>query len=365
MRLEKGVISSSQLMFLVTGLIQGSALTVAFITKIAKQDIWLVVLSGLVISLFLALIYISLAQKFPSKNLIQINDIIYGPYVGKLISALYLYFFLLIIPANLRFIGDFSLTYLMPETPMSVILIMFMFICAWAVRKGIEVIARTSIILVVITIIISLFTFVLLLKDMQLTNFLPILELSLKDYIQSTHIMMAIPFGEVLVFFMVIPYVNNIKQAKSSVLLGLIIGGLTILSVTVKFIAVLGITSTIMTSPYFEAVRLIDIAGIITRLEILVAIGLLITVFLKVSIFYYATVLGIAQLLNLRSYLPLVLPIGIICISLSFFLYASPVEEVESAVSIWPIWSIPFELLFPLSSLLIAKIRRLPKKQGG
>lgn len=49
MRLEKGEISSSQLMFLVAGFIQGSVLLVAFTDRITKHDTWLAILSGCVI----------------------------------------------------------------------------------------------------------------------------------------------------------------------------------------------------------------------------------------------------------------------------------------------------------------------------
>jgi spore germination protein KB len=97
----------------------------------------------------------------------------------------------------------------------------------------------------------------------------------------------------------------------------------------------------------------------------LVAIVLIMMLFLKVSVLYYGTVLGIAQFLNLRSYVPLVLPIGIISISLAVLVYDSDMEHVYYAANIWPIYTIPFEFLIPPLSLLIAQIRRLPKKQGG
>lgn len=365
MKLEKGEISSSQLMFLVAGFIQGSLVTLAYNDKITKQDTWLAVLAGLVLSVPFVLVYLALAQKFPGKNLIQIHDIIYGPYLGKLISALYLSFFLLIIAANLRIIGEFLITYIMPETPMLAIVIMFTFICAWAVRSGIEVIARTSFVFVVITIMSGLLTFVLLVKEMKLTNFLPVFETPLKDFIHGTHIMASIPFCEIFVFLMVIPYVNKIKQAKSSVLLGLIIAGATVLTISVRNTAVLGITSSIMVSPNIEAVRLIDIANIITRLEVLDLTVLLVTLFLKVSVFFYAMVLGLAQLFQLRSYAPLVLPFGIIAISLAVLRVDSAMEQGFFGANIWPIFAIPFYFLLPPFSLFLAKLRGLPKKQGG
>lgn len=360
MKLEKGEISSSQLTFLVGGFLQGSLLTLDFAKDASKHDSWLALVAAVMISLPLALAYLTLALKFSGQNLIQINDAVFGPYLGKLVSLQYIMLFLMIVSANLWFAGDFFLTYFFPETPVIVIMIMFAFICAWAVRAGIEVLARMSVILVLVTFLIVLITLIFLLKEMKFSNFLPIFDIPIHDFIQGTNIMMAIPFNEVYVFLMVIPYANKMKQVKSSVIYGLIFGGITFLLVSIRNISVLGPIADIVLSPSMETVRLIDIGEIIERLEALVGISLLVTIFLKVSVFYYATVLGIAQLLKLRSYVPLVIPVGIIGISLALTNQSS-VQFTYSAMNTYPIFVIPFYIVLPLMSLLIAKIRKLPK----
>ncbi|MUT68476.1 endospore germination permease [Paenibacillus sp. NEAU-GSW1] len=364
MRIEKGVISSSQLMFMTAAFVQGSSLLVAFTYAIAKHDTWLVVLSGFALILPLIWVNVSLAQKFPGKNLVQIMDIVYGSFLGKLISAIYILFPFQLIAHNLGFIGEFFLTYMYPETPLTVILIMFVSVCIWAVRGGIEVISRISAITVVITFIVVAVTSLLLYKEMEFNNFLPVFELSMKEFIQGTHIMMAIPYGELVVFLMIIPYLNKIKQAKSSVFLGLIFGAATLLIITVTDIAALGVLATVMVSPALEAVRLIDIAKIITRMEMLVAVVLLITVFIKVCVTLYASVLGIAQLFRLRSYRPLVLPIGIISVSFTVLLFDHVSEPAIMGATIWPSHAFLY-LPIPVLTLLIAKIRKLPQKHGG
>ncbi|MHB8072481.1 GerAB/ArcD/ProY family transporter [Desulfosporosinus fructosivorans] len=365
MGIEKGKISNSQLIFLITGFVQGSALTVGFVINITKQDTWLVVLSGTLLVFVMIWIYLNLAERFPGKNLIQINNLIYGPYLGTGISSLYLYWFLSLIAQHLRYMGDFFLASLMTETPMVAILIPFTFICVWATRKGIEVIARTSIILVSITMISNLVIICLLLKNIKLSNFLPVFELSMKDFIQGTNIILTITYSDLLAFLMVVPYVNKPNKMKKSVFLGLTLGAMTIFYVTIQSIAVLGVTMTIWKTPFLEAVRLIDVAKIFTRLEMLVAFALLITVFLKVSVLLYATELSIAQMFNLRSYIPLGIPVGIICICLAIRLFESTVEQFYWGLNIWPIIALPFEVLLPAISLLIAKIRKLPQEKGG
>jgi len=130
----------------------------------------------------------------------------------------------------------------------------------------------------------------------------------------------------------------------------------------VRNTAVLGTVSEIVSSPSFVTARYISVAEVLTRMEMFVAIMLITTVFLKVSILYYAVVLGSAQIINLRSYVPLVIPIGISAISFSIILAGSSMEQIHSAIYTWPVFILPFQL-FPVLSLFIVKIRKKFKKR--
>ncbi len=357
MKIEKGIISSSQLMFLIIGLLQASSLTAAFIVGVTKQDTWLVLLAGFIISLPLLLVYTSLSKKNPGKNLIEINNEIYGYYFGIVMSTLYICFFEFIIPGNLRFISDFFSTYLFPETDISVFVIITIIICMYTVKKGIEVIARSGFILTILSIIVSIFISIVTTKDIQLSNFLPAFQLNLKEFVQGTNLMISIPFGEIIVFLMIFPYVNQIKQVKKFAFWGLIIGGILFLNIIFRNIGILGNIASIQVLPSYQVAKNINIGDIIERTEVLIAVVLLFNVFLKICIFYYATVLSIAQLFKLRSYKPLVMPVGIISAILSMSMYNSTVDEVYLS-SIYSVFVIPFIILFPIISLIIAYIRK-------
>ena len=364
MKIEKGVISSSQLMFMIIGFIQASNLLLVFPSEVVSHDGWLAILAALGISIPVVLSYAALAQEFPGKNLIQISDIVYGTYLGKLIAVSYIFIFLSLVSLNLRFFSDFLITYIMPETPIWAILVMLTFISAWAVRAGIEVIARCSFIIIVIALSIILTTTLFLVLDMDIFNFLPVLDLPLKDFIQGIHIIFSIHYLEIVVFLMIVSFVNKTQQIKSSMIWGLIVGGASLLILEARNVAVLGKAADIMTSPSFVVARYISVAEVFTRLEMFVAIMLITTVCLKVSILYYATVLGLAQTLNLRSYLPLVIPIGIIAIFLSIITADSSMEQLYAGIYTWPVFILPFQL-FPIFSLLIVKLRKIFKKGGA
>lgn len=357
---EQAEISRKQLTFLLIGFLLGASLVIVPGQQ-AEHDSWLAILAGLSEGLVFILIYTTLCEKFPGKTVVQFNDIIYGPYLGKIVSIIYIWYFFEITGLNFRAFSDFFINSMMPETPMEMITIATFFLCASSVRNGIEVFARCSLILVPFTVLIFFGTIVLLIKDMELTNFLPVLEAPLKDFILASHSTATFPFGDAVVFLMILPFINNPKQGKSAAVMAFIIAGIILVMASMRNIAVLGNALYIHTYPSYQAVRLIDIGGILTRLEIIVGLNLLNMGFLKISVFYYGTVLATSQLFNLRSYLPLVYPIGLMIVVFSLTVFESNIEHQFYAFEIFPFYAPTIQFCLPLISLIVAKMRGLPK----
>jgi spore germination protein KB len=364
MELENGEISNSQLLLLVLGFSQSLILTINFVYSITKQDTWIAVLIGFFIAILFTLLYLVIALSYPGKNLISINDIVFGPYFGKLISASYIWFFFQYMIHYMYFFNSFWITYILPETPRIAFLIMFIFVCAMAVRKGLEVIARCSFLFITIVIVAILATTVLLIPDMKLSNLLPVLEVPPKKLIQSVHIILVIPFCDIVGFLYFLPYTANKRKIIKPVLLGLSLSALQLLIVVLRDAAVLGPRMLIASSASFAVTRQIDIADVLTRLDILVAITMLITIFMKVTVFYYITVLGIAQTLKLRSYIPLVIPIGVISTAIATNLYPSDMEQIYAGQYVWPFNASISEFLIPIITIVIIAIRKLLKMDG-
>jgi len=97
-------------------------------------------------------------------------------------------------------------------------------------------------------------------------------------------------------------------------------------------------------------------------MEIINALNYFLGGFLEFVLFYYAAVLGSAKVFNLRTYLPLVLPVGIlITFQLHFYNIAESIEYQNVFVVIGTV----FKLIIPLLTLLIAVIRKLPREVEG
>lgn len=362
MRLENGEISNKQLMFLTLSFMQSMILTINFAYSISSYDTWIAVLMAYVIAMLFTLLFLAIALKFPGKNLVQINDIVFGRYFGKLISAVYIWFFFEYTIHYMYFFDSFWITYIMPETPRLAFLLMFVFVCGMAVRNGIEVIARCSFMFFAIVLASIIAVTVLLIPDMQFSNLLPIFEVKPLKLIQSVHIILVIPLCDIISFLFILPNTSNKQKVIKPVLIGLSLSVVQLLVVVLRDAAVLGPRILISSSASFVVSRQIDIANILTRFDILIAITLLITVFMKVTIFFYVTVLGLAQTLNLRSYQPLIFPIGIITMAIAARLYPSDMEQVYAGQFAWPFNASICEFIIPVITMIVILIRKLPKK---
>lgn len=329
-------------------------------TSIAKNDAWLTVFPALGEGLGIIFIFVSLARRFPGATLVQINQQVFGSLLGKLISLLYVWFFLHIAAINFRYIGDYMLL-LLPETPLLVIIVTFCFLCASAVRNGVEVIARLSEILVPIVSLMVFTTIILLLNEMDFKNLFPLLDTPWKDLLKSQHTIASISYGELIVFTMIISNVRNPQKTLMPVILAAFFFAVLILTIILRNILVLGNVNAIFLQPSLEAVKMINIVDFLNRLEIIIVLNELTMGFIKISVFYYAAVLATAQILKLRTYLPLVLPMGALLVALSILLFSFSTEYFYFTSEIFPYYSIPFEIILPLSTLFLAYLRGLPR----
>jgi spore germination protein KB len=126
-------------------------------------------------------------------------------------------------------------------------------------------------------------------------------------------------------------------------------------------IAVLGNTLHLFTLPALVTLRLVNLGMALSRMEILFAVALIMLMFFKITFLYYAAVIAVAQLFNLGAYRHIVLAASALIIAYGLTLYPCPVEHAASAREIVPIiWTL-FEILLPLLTFVIAKLRKLPK----
>ncbi|MCM3652339.1 GerAB/ArcD/ProY family transporter [Metabacillus litoralis] len=344
--MEKAKLSAIQLFALMFIFELGSALVVSLGIS-AKKDAWLAILLGMCGGIVLFLIYYLLYRQYPTLMLIGYTREIFGKYVGWVVGLLYVVLFLYIASRNVRDFGDLLLSSTMNETPLLAINILMILAICYVLYLGIEVLARTAEVLIVSLVFFGLIgnLFIYFSGNVNLQNLQPFLEHGWKPIIMTAFkLTIFFPFGELIAFTMLLPYLNQSKLVKKVWLTALIASGL-ILSYTLCLnIVVLGVEQVERaTFPLLSTISKVNLLDFIQRLDVLVVFPFLTTMFFKISIFLYCAVIGIADLFKVKNYQQIIFPIGVILTILSMMIAPDFTEHIEEGFNIVPYYLyIPF-----------------------
>lgn len=329
----------------------------------AKQDAWIAILFGLSGGVLLLLIYYYLYNQFPKLSLTEYLQKILGKYLGWLVGFLYTLYFLYIGTRVLRDFGDLLVTAILPETPLFIICLLMTLTIVYVIYHGFEVLARTGefylLLLMFIGLIVNLFFFIS--GEVEIENMLPILGEGWMPILSTAFPkVLTFPFGEMIVFTMIFPYLNNKKAALKVGVIGLVFSGLLITFATMMNIAVLGIDIVDRsTFPLLSAIGKIRIGEFLERLDALAVISLIVGMFFKISIFIYAGVLGASILFKVERYQVLLMPICIIVLVSSISIAENLSEHLEEGLEIVPYYiHLPFQVYIPILLLVITVIRK-------
>ncbi|MBZ4646965.1 MAG: spore germination protein [Petroclostridium sp.] len=347
-------ISSIQLSFLIMGFILGSTAIVNPAAG-ARQDSWLAYIIGWAGGFILIGIYVHISILNVSKTLIEILKENFGKVLGSITAILYIWYFIHLAALVLRNFGEYMVTVIYPETPITFIMMCVALLIAYAVKNGLEVVARTSELFVPLLPVTIIFIFFLLIGEYDINNFLPFLENGLEPVLKTAFSVLSFPFGETVVFLMVFPCLNKRENIIKVSYLSVTIMGLITLNVILRFLLALG--PDMFTRNFFPAQLTAELIPNV-NVDPLIGINLLIGGGVKISVCLYAAVMGIAQLFNLDDYKPFVLPAVAIVVTLSLWVYDNLFEMFRWATDIWPYYSIPFQILIPLLLLMVSWIKK-------
>jgi spore germination protein KB len=358
--LEKGKINAGEFLVIVTTFTIGSAILVAPapLANQAKQDAWIAYTVTVLISISFIFLYNQLASLYPSMTYVEYTVKIFGKWIGKIIALLYLFYIYHIAAAALREIGDFCTTTILVETPIQMIIIIFLLTSLIAVRLGLEVICRSTVIFFPWIIMLLFILFLFLMPQIKLVNIEPVFGEGLKPIIRGAYHNLTLPFLEFSVFLMITPYVTDQAKMKKSFYKGALIGGFIITIVVAFSLLVLGADLTARQAyPTYMLGKKIKIGTFLQRIEVIVAIIWMLTLYFKLTICYYGVSLGLAQVLGLKNYQILLFPLAFLLIPFSILSYPNIVYFENYVAQTLPQFSLTIGLIFPLLLLVIGKVK--------
>jgi spore germination protein KB len=364
---EKAKINATELFVLIVLFELGSALLVPLAIE-AKQDAWLAILLGMAGGFFLFLVYHRLYQYYPDILPTEYTQKIMGKAFGRILAFLYMLYFAYLAARVLRDFGEMMLTYVYPETPLFIINALMIIVIVYTVRKGIEVLARTGELLFVLMYLLAISGFILIIASglIDINNLKPVLEEGIWPVMKVVFTQTwYVPFGEAIVFMMVLPYLNNPKKAKITGLLALGLSGINLALVMAINISVLGVNLTSRSQfPLLSTIQTIQVAEFLERLDVYFMLALIIGGFFKISVFFYAVVTGTANLFNVKEPSRLAYPIGLVILILSITIASNFPEHIQEGLQVVPlVLHLPFQVIIPFL-LLVTAFFKNGKKRG-
>ncbi|MCR4419066.1 MAG: endospore germination permease [Clostridia bacterium] len=356
-------ITDLQLSFLTLFVIMGGNYLIMprGVVVLAGRDGWLaLLLAGAVITLAAGSV-VRLQLRFPGQTAVSYNRVLLGPVLGRILSLWLLAHFTLAGSYQVRLLLDSLKLYLLPHTPLEVTLAALLFTSAYAVRHGLNILARLSEVFFPLVVGFLLVIFLLLQVTADYRNLLPVAAQGIKPLALAalSGATLYQGFGH-LVF--TTAFLHRPQQAVGAVWRGLaLVTGLYAFTYAVA-VAVLGpdLLAHLLYPP-LDLTRALDFPALLfERVEVLMLVVWMLAACLAFSLAFYLVSLGATQLLHLEKHDPVVF----LLIPVFYFLARLP-EDLAAQEALNRLVRVSFVLLTVTYAVILPVTARLRGRGGS
>ncbi|RST74334.1 spore gernimation protein [Siminovitchia acidinfaciens] len=360
--MEKGKISSLQMAILLYPTIIATAI-LSFPSKLASfvgNDLWMPPIIASSAGLIVIFIAFKLHKYYPGKTIIQQNEEILGRIPGKIISFIILFFYIESTGEITRAYSEFIVTSFLLKTPQIVVISSMVLLCAFCVYGGLEVLARLGQLLFPLFVLPIFLLLILVGPDLNFGNIFPLFDVKMKPLMKASFQDAGL-FAEYFLIIFLLPFLSDQGKGRKYGIISVLGVMMTLLITNLIVLFVLGPTVALKTYPLMNVSRFVQLGGFFENMEAVVMAVWIAGAFIKISVYFYAVVLGTAQCLNLSDFRPVIWPIAILIVQLSYWRISSTMQLQQFDTTIFPFYSTIVQILLPLLLLGIAAIRQ--KKQ--
>lgn len=315
-----------------------------------KQDIWLGVLSALLMALPLVAILIRIVKLNPQKDLFEIIQNNFGRVTSWALTLLMSWYALHVSALVTRNFSEFVSTISLENTPDLFIIIGMVLVAGYLATSDFNVIGRWSLTVLFVVSVVMLITVVFSISVMDINNLKPIMqEHSLKEIISVGFSIGTIAFGETVLALAAFGTMRKGDKPFKAYGIGVGIGALILLSATTRNILVLGremMEYTIF--PSYVAVRVISLGDFIKHFESIISFILILMGITKVAICLRVASIGTKALVKTQAPAKhIVMPIAMLAIAVGVTTFSN-MQDLLNFAEAYRYYSLPFVLLIPI-----------------
>lgn len=366
--MENAKLSSYQFFVMILLFEMGTSLVISLGSD-AKQNTWFSILLGSLIGILFYHVNYKIYTYYPNELPSSYSKKIVGNFLGSILGYFYIIYFTYICARVTRDFGELLVAVAYTQTPLFIVNAIMIILCVFAVKKGIEVIARTAEINFALMYLFAITGLILILVSglIELENLKPVLRNNWRTILRVVILETAfVPFGEMIAFTYLFPYLNYSKNGRFLGSFAILLSGIN-LSITAAInVAVLSVPLFENTQfPLLSTIQYISIGNFIERLDIFFIFAAFIGAFFKIAIYFYVAVIATTDLFHLKDHKKIVYPFGLIVLFLSQTIASNYQEHINEGLKfVPPHIHIPFQIGIPVILLVIAFLKNRKKEKN-
>jgi spore germination protein KB len=348
---------------------QGIALVFLFIVgnsfvfgmaRWAGRDLWLSFLVAIILSAPVVLVCGRLVNLMHGQSTQEAFQRLFGKWPSRVVTLIYAFYSWRLGCLVTGDITNFVQAVSLPDTPQVVMASAYAILVLWAVKEGVEVLARFSSVMIILVLLIVLTALGLAMTEVNMQEFLPVMYNGFGPVLKGASQIIDFPLLESVLFVGLAGELGTKKTSGYRVfILGFLFAAFFLMFVASTSIAVLG-EQKYMTSyyPVYLATARIDIALFLTRLEAVVGVTFAIGAFLKISVCLLVASKALAHTLGFSEYRFLVTPLVLSSIAGSQWFTKSVMEIDRSATKVFSLVGFMLQIVIPVVLWIVAEIRK-------
>lgn len=331
--------------------------------KLAGHNSYIGTLLGIFMGLLPLFLFLYIFNYQKDLPLYEKTIYIYGKVLGNILNTIITLLYIVIAITVLFNLSNFIVSQYLADTPLLLVLSVFILVVYHILNKGIETITRVSSISIVIVLFLFLFSFIYLSQEFELDNLKPILEHGLKNPILGGFINMLIALSPMYTL-LIIPKNNLVDKEKITkyICIGYIISGFIVFSVSILSNGILGrYLIELYQYPGYTSLKKISLFGFIDRIENFISLHWILSSFINLSMILYFIKTNIKRKENSKI-LNLLISI-IIIIILSYKIFNNNTMFNNYSYKIYPYFCGALITIFLIITLTIFIKKCIDKKK--
>lgn len=324
--------------------------------QLSGNAAWYMTIISTITAICFFLLLCLLMKRFPESNIVEIFDKVLGKFLGKLVSLIFVAYFIYYTGSILREFLEMIKAYNLPYTPTSLIMITFLGVCLLGVYLGLEAIARLSY-LAFFSIFLGLLVLYLLgISNYEIGYLSPYLGYGITNTLYYG-LLRSSAYDEIFWLAVIINSLQGYKNFKKIGILSLVFSGAVISISLFCYILTFGYNmGQESLSGIFELSRLIYYNRFFQRVESIFLFTWVISSLISVSFSLYISISMYCKAFKINKHGPLLVPLALLTYLVAF-LPQNLSEVIQRNMVIIREYS--FILVFgaPILVLLISLIR--------